>query len=888
MMSSGPQIQRYCSLAPTVLFLLLATWLGGQTTTYQAQLQSGDSLLHILQELEQRYDLQFAYPGLLRDYLVEEPRLVAGASLDGFLRKLLLPYQLLHERRPSGRVLIRPQYPEDQPALSGMILDAENNTPLPNVAIIHLASGAGSFSDTTGWFRLAPKSGWSPTDTILMQRLGYQSRRILATDLLPEQPLILQPMSFPLRQIVVTEPLASLPFSRFRVRPGKASTQATGATPAAPLLGADLFRQLQLLPGISTSDDRSTELRIRGSSGSETYILLDDIPLYHTDHYYGIFSAIQPAWVASTEVYPNNLPTAYDGRTGGMVIMEAPDSLNASSAMVEANTLTGSAQVQWTPTPNLGVQIAARSTWQSVPDAPLFSDNLNQSAPNGEALDRQGVLSVQPDYRFYDLHGKLHHQGRHHYAALSFFHSRDDLDNSYENVFRTRRPGILQQNTELFSQTGRWQNLGASFRYQYRLSSRLSFLAKAWTSTYQQAATLQNSFTQRLAIRDQVTRSISFGNSRTNQVRDRGAMAYLSTDDGSQLGGSWTYPRVSGELQQDSARIFTQDARGHILALFGQHRWQADQWSLTGGLRVSRYQADGLVRLAPRLRAVYAPHPNWTVKSTVGRHYQFVRQLTYENRLGELIGFWVLAGENDYPVGASWNTMLGTSWSTEQWLIDVEAYYKRPTEVMELAARRPGFVDDRLAPGNDPIFQLFQGQGRIFGMDVLLRYTGDHVQTQLGYTLSKSEQQFDGVARGRWFAAPDDRRHQLSLAQTVTWNNWKLAGNYIFTSGRPYTDVSLLTDMRDRSTLQPEDRQRRLPAYHRVDLGLSRTIALNRSQLELGFSVFNLLNRRNVAYRQYLLALPVLRDGLERSEVLGTQAGLLPRTFALTAKWQWP
>ena len=286
------RLRQICStyLIPTVLVLFLVTSLSGQHTTFQVQLQPGDSLLHVLQELEQRYDLQLAYPGLLRDYRIEEPRLVTGTSLDDFLRKLLLPYELLHEQRPSGRVLIRQRRNENSlTTLSGVILDAESNLPLTNVAVIHLPSGAGSFSDTTGWFRLSPKNGWSTTDTILLQRLGYQPRRMPAAGLSAPQPHALQPMSFSLREIVVTEPLASLPFSRFRVRPGGEKAPSTGATPAAPLLGADLFRQLQLLPGISTTDDRSTELRIRGSSGSETYILLDDIPIYHTDHYYGIF-----------------------------------------------------------------------------------------------------------------------------------------------------------------------------------------------------------------------------------------------------------------------------------------------------------------------------------------------------------------------------------------------------------------------------------------------------------------------------------------------------------------------------------------------------------------------------------------------------------------------
>jgi len=887
-MSGHPQIKTGLYLLKTMFFLVLTTTLHSQTTTYNTQVQSGDSLLHILQELEQKYDLQLAYPGLLSDYTIDRSRSVTGVSLDEFLRELLLPYQLIYERRSSGRILIRRQKATDKPLLSGVILESDNSTPLANVAVIHLSSGVGVFSDTSGQFRLSPKSGWNPSDTILVQRLGYQPRRIFAADLSPRQPIVLQPMSFPLREIVVTEPLATLPHSRFRVRQNSNPSPYAGIGPVAPLLGADLFRQIQLLPGISTTDDRSTELRIRGSSGSETYILLDDIPLYHTDHYYGIFSSIQPAWVANTEVYSNNLPTIYDGRTGGMVLMQAPDSLQRSVFALDANTLTGSLQAQIAPSPDWGVQLAGRTTWQSIPDAPLFNNDLNPATTNDAVLDRLAVFSLQPDYRFYDLHGKIHRTGKNQYAALSFFHSSDRLDNTNENTFRSRRPDAIRVNTELFSQTGRWDNLGASLRYERDLSAGFSLLAKAWTSKHEQSAEILNSFTQRLQPFDRVVRTASFGNSRSNRIIDVGGMIYLSHRGGSQFGLTWTYPQANARLQQDSSMIFTQSARGNILALFGQQRWQGEYWSMEAGLRVSRYDADEAMRLAPRLQATYHPSPAWTIKSSVGRHYQYLRELTYENRLGELIGFWVLTGDNELPVGASWNTMLGVSWQKKSWVFDVEAYYKRPEEVIELAATMPGFRTNQLTPGTDPLFQFFRGQGRIAGIDVLARYDRATWSTQLAYTLSKSEQQFDGVARGRWFAAPDDRRHQLSLTQTMQWGQWTLAGTYIFNSGRPYTDISRLRDARERRLLSPEERQNRLPAYHRVDLGASWQIKLGKSQAELGLSVFNMLNRNNVAYRQYVLALPILRDGLERNEVLGTDAGLLPRTFALTVKWQWP
>lgn len=887
-MSSQQWIKHGLYLVKTALFLGLATTLCGQANSFETRLQPGDSLRQVFQELEHKYDLQFAYPGLLSDYPIETTRWVTGASLDDFLHDLLLPYQLIHELRTARQVLIRPRSVAEQLPLMGVIQEAGSDIPLANVAVIHLASGAGMFSDTTGQFRLSPKNGWHPSDTVLVQRLGYQPVRITAADLSYNATITLRAISFSLQEIVVTEPLPSLSQMRFRVRRQGYPLTVSGAAPLAPLLGTDLFRQLQLLPGISTTDDRSTELRIRGSSGSETYILLDDIPLYHTDHYYGIFSSIQPSWVATTEVYTTNLPTMYDGRTGGMVVMQARDSLNDPGITLDANTLTGSVQAQLAPAPGWGVQVAARSTWQSVPDAPLFNDGLDQTTSTNDVLERLEVLSRQPDYRFYDLHAKVHRKSKHQYAALSFFHSNDQLENNYENTFLTRRPNTIQVNKEEFAQTGSWRNMGASFRYERDLTSGFSILAKAWTSQHEQSAELNNSFSQRLAAFDRIIRSVSFGNSRSNRVLDVGGMAYVAHQKGSQLGVSWTHPQVNSQLRQDSITAFSQSAQGHILAFFTQHRWQSKDWSIDAGLRLSRYDADKVIRLAPRLQAMYYPSSGWVIKSSVGRHFQYLRELTYENRLGELINASVLTGDDNYPVGASWNTMLGASWGNNCWLFDVEGYYKRPEEVIEVAAATTGFRTDQLAPGTDPLFLVFQGRGRIIGVDLLARYERPDWSTQLAYTLSKSDQQFAGVAGGQWFAAPDDRRHQLSLSQTLQWKSWTLAGSYIFNSGRPYTDLSRLAAARERRLLRPEDRQGRLPAYHRVDAGLSWQVRIGNGRGELGLSVFNVLNRNNVAYRQYLLALPVLRDGLERSEVLGTQAGLLPRTFALTAKWQWP
>ena len=53
---------------------------------------------------------------------------------------------------------------------------------------------------------------------------------------------------------------------------------------------ADLFRSLQMLPGVITRTDFSSALYIRGGNPSENIILLDDVRIYNPYHLGGVFS----------------------------------------------------------------------------------------------------------------------------------------------------------------------------------------------------------------------------------------------------------------------------------------------------------------------------------------------------------------------------------------------------------------------------------------------------------------------------------------------------------------------------------------------------------------------------------------------------------------------
>lgn len=874
-----------------VLFLLTYTIIGyGQSSYFQLHTSAGQKVKDIIHELEVAYQIQFSYPSSVGDFPVNGNGQTEAESLNDLLSQFFDQQNIEFKQTASKTILLRAAPTKESPSypIQGIIMDSESGLPLENATVQITPDGYGVYTDANGSFFIALKEQAVPSDTIIIKSLGFAERRIPISELNSNQRIVLEPYALPLKEILIIEPLARRsPTSVYSMLNTTArKRKLAGGT--SQLMGRDVFRQLQLLPGIFSANDQSAALQIRGSADSETYIMLDGIPLYHSDHYYGIFSAIQSDWVDGITVYQNNMPIPYDGRTGGMVQLESIDSLGKPVLGIDLNTLTGAVQVGSPIIEGIDFQLGYRSTWQSVTDAPFFSQQATTTAFSeliDEANTRQALLTLQPNFTFSDVHGRIGINKRKHQAKISFYSSTDIFDNDYVINFRNRTEQGFLENEESFKQSIDWRTQGVSISYAYSIHHDLYIIAEGYLSGHKQDALLTGSLKQSLIRRGIPVRSLQFENNRFNNLEETGGRVMIKNNAGLTAGISLTRPNVESIIHQDDRTILSNRGAGTISAAYAEKEWKNNNLTLSLGGRLSYFDVDQQLRLAPRLHAYWQMDPSWMLKSAVGRHFQYVRELTYENRLGESIPFWVLADNNDFPVGHSWNAMIGVKWQKGSWGFDMELYHKKPEGVVEYAAVRPGFQEANTFPGSMTNFRAFRGEGRIWGMDVLATYQRRNWSSQFAYTLSKHDQQFDGVAKNSWFAASDDRRHQLSWSTDYTVGKWTFSTSYLFNSGRPYTDVSLLNNNQDRTKILPSDRQARLPAYHRLDIGFERSIQIGNGIGSLGLSIFNLTDRENVAYRQYILSIPVQRKGQIRNEVMGTQSGLLPRTFSINARW---
>ena len=173
------------------------------------------------------------------------------------------------------------------------------------------------------------------------------------------------------------------------------------------------------------------------------------------------------------------------------------------------------------------------------------------------------------------------------------------------------------------------------------------------------------------------------------------------------------------------------------------------------------------------------------------------------------------------------------------------------------------YIGRGLAPGMR-VENFFIGAGNAKGLELLLQKKHGALTGWVGYTLSKIDYQFPTINNGELFPASHDRRHELNLVAKYTRGVYTFAATWVFASGCPYTApesqyfIPLLNGEVNSYIHVSDKNANRLPDYHRLDLSASRRFESEHWATEIGASLFNAYNHKNVWYRDYNLdTLPI-------------------------------
>jgi ferric enterobactin receptor len=216
-----------------------------------------------------------------------------------------------------------------------------------------------------------------------------------------------------------------------------------------------------------------------------------------------------------------------------------------------------------------------------------------------------------------------------------------------------------------------------------------------------------------------------------------------------------------------------------------------------------------------------------------------------------------MAEDNLRPVMKSTHYIVGTTYETGNFLIDIESYYKLTTGIQEYITVSPSILPNinssiREVRGtqnyqSNPLDSIalkpsyfFTGDGKSYGIDFALRYKYKMFTSWLSYSLSKSTHIFPNLNYGNEIPSPSDQTHQLSLANMINIGKWNFGSITLFSTGRPY-----ISNTENINNIPVIRYYNRLPDYFRTDVSANYNFNLKRVKFKTGVTIVNILNTKN-------------------------------------------
>ena len=294
--------------------------------------------------------------------------------------------------------------------------------------------------------------------------------------------------------------------------------------------------------------------------------------------------------------------------------------------------------------------------------------------------------------------------------------------------------------------------------------------------------------------------------------------------------------------------------------------------------------------VSPRVQAALQLASNTTLRASWGTYYQ-------SHGIEELS---VVDGDTlFFPSERAAQIALGIEHGFESgWQVRAEVYRRT------ISDPRPRYLNviREIIPfpevGNDR-FRFAPERGRASGIELLVSGPlGSNSDISASYVVARAEDKLDG----RWVPRTFDQCHTLNTRWHYKPNSdWEFSAGWQYHTGWPSTPMEFQVDTLgaiDPDNPPPGSRScnadgcfqllvneqpgpinsARLPAYHRMDLRVTRTFRVGAGTLSAFLDVFNLYNRENLRSYDYKVELP---SGMVIPNVGETLLPILP-SFGLT------
>lgn len=687
----------------------------------------------------------------------------------------------------------------------------------------------GAFSNDYGFYSLSLPSG---TYTFVVQYLGYQDL-VQKIELKEASKMDFKLSTGEVRtdEVIITDVKSNDNVTKTQMGAQHLSIQEVNKVPV--IFGErDILKTIQLLPGIKGAGEGGSGFYVRGGSADQNLILLDEATVYNASHLLGFFSVFNSDAIKDITVYKGGMPAEYGGRLSSVLDITMKDGNNQKFGAEGGIGL-----------------IASRLTLQ----APIKKDK-GSFIISGRRTYADVFLKLAPDTNlrqstlyFYDLNTKINYQfGEKDRVYVSGYFGRDKF-------------GL----GSLFGFD--WGNKTATVRWNHLINDKMFSNTSLIYTDY--------NYQIKLSLGSQDIK-ITSGIQDYNAKQD--FQYFLNTRNTFKFGANSIYhtfiPGVitaGGEGSNFNSKDFAKKYAWEN-AVYASHEYKfSNHFNMNYGVRVSAfslmgpstfysYNAEGnrtdstvyasgkigktYIYAEPRIAGNWIINDASSVKFSLSRNVQNVHLLS-NSAVGTPTDRWI-PSSNNVKSGISDQVSVGyfRNFLKDKFEFSVETYYKTLQNQIDYKNGASLF-------GNEDVeAELLYGKGRAYGLELYLHKKVGKFTGWISYTLSRTERKFDQINDGKYFAAKQDRTHDVSIVGMYDLSpRVSVAATWVYYTGNAVTLQSGKSLINGQVYPYYTERNGyRMPAYHRLDLGIDWKFKPRKNyNSSLNFSVYNAYGRKN-------------------------------------------
>lgn len=750
--------------------------------------------------------------------------------------------------------------------LTGQIKDAKTGDPVDGASVFAGLENLSATSDAQGRFSIRIPIG----NQVLIFRHAAFEENILDIDIYESGSIDVELSEAP--RLLDEVEISGQKLNPVESKIGEVQIKMADVKKMPSILGeADLFKQIQILPGVTSVGEISTGFNVRGGGADQNLILYDGMQVFNNSHVFGFFSAFNSDIIDRASFFKSGVPAEYGGRVSSVLSIDSKNgdykkwNVSGGAGIVASNiSATGPLMKDKT-----SFVISARSSYSNWLVKTIKYQNINKSSVS-----------------FYDISAKIVHKfNEQNKLSLSAYTSKDHFGLPNDTTFEWRNNLVSLRYDATFSGRSYASLMVGYGQYAYQVSySKPNFAYQMeYSISYPTFKADYNYQIGKHKLRTGVNSSyytISPGTLKPTTAMSNAVAETIPKN--RSLENAWF---INDEIDVSEKIHFDIGVRIPVFLSLGQ----ADVYLYQPGVTRSNdsiidtlhYSAGSTIKtfsgIEPRVSLRYTLTPLSSIKAGYNRIYQYLHLISNSVAITP-IDIW-------QPSNHYFNPQQGDQYSIgyfkqtpeRKFDFSIEGFYKEINNILDFKDGATIVLNPNLETA------LLNGVAKSYGVEVSINKTSGRLTGGINYSYIRSLRKVvspfpnESINSGNFYPSNFDQPNVFNL-------NWKYSlsrrfaftGNFTYRTGRPITIPTSYTVVDNVPIVNYSDRNEyRLPDYHRLDFALVIEGSHKRKKLWDGtwtISVYNVYARKNA----YSVFYKKNENGLEQPYQISIIGTVLP------------